>query len=145
MAMEPEENQATHIELYPLLSSITAATDLVSRLLVDHLKKVSFVAYSLGKALSLDQHSLSRLTLAAAIHDIGGISIRARLTSFEFEVTDPDLHTLPGYFLLTGFAPFADLPESSASTIFTGRTAKVLKTGARKYPYSAISFILLTA
>lgn len=107
--MKPETHPKTHIELYPLLSSITAATDLISRVLVDHHKKVSFIAATLGTALGLDDHSLKRLTLAAAVHDIGGLSIKARLEAFAFEVENPDRHTLPGYSLLAGFAPFADL------------------------------------
>lgn len=107
--MQPEANPKTHIELYPLLSSLTAATDLISPVLVGHHKKVSFVAATIGKTFGLDDHSLQRLTLAAAVHDIGGLSIRARLDAFEFEVTHPDRHTLPGYSLLAGFAPFADL------------------------------------
>ena len=107
--MKTKASQKTYIELYPLFSSITAATDLINRVLVDHHKKVSFVAAAIGKALGLDAHSLVRLTLAAAVHDIGGVSIRARLESFEFEVQNPDRHTLPGYCLLSGFAPFADL------------------------------------
>ncbi|MFA7383555.1 MAG: HD domain-containing phosphohydrolase [Desulfurivibrionaceae bacterium] len=107
--MPPEADQKTHIALYPLFSSIAAATDLVSRVLVDHHRKVSFVAATVGKALGLDEHSLGRLILAAAVHDIGGLSIKTRLDSFEFEVINPDRHTLPGYSLLAGFAPFADL------------------------------------
>jgi putative nucleotidyltransferase with HDIG domain len=107
--MTSEANQKTHLKLYPLLSSITAATDLISPVLVDHHKKVSFVAATIGKALGLDQNRLERLILAAAVHDIGGLSIRARVQTFEFEVAEPDRHTLPGYSLLAGFAPFADL------------------------------------
>jgi HD-GYP domain-containing protein (c-di-GMP phosphodiesterase class II) len=107
--MKPAATRKAHIALYPLLSSITAATDLISRVLVDHHKKVAFVAASLGKALGMDGHSLRRLTLAAAVHDIGGLSTRTRLETFEFEVVNPDRHTLPGYSLLAGFTPFADL------------------------------------
>jgi len=107
--MQPETNRKTHIELYPLFSSITAATDLINRALVGHHKKVAFVAAAIGKALGLDPHSLIRLTLAAAVHDIGGVSIRTRLESFAFEVQNPDRHTVPGWCLLSGFAPFADL------------------------------------
>lgn len=107
--MPPETDQKTHIELYPLISGITAVTDLISRILVGHHQKVSFAAATIGQALGLDQHRLSRLILAAAVHDIGGLSIRTRLESFDFEVINPDRHTRPGYFLLAGFAPFADL------------------------------------
>jgi len=107
--MTSDANSKIQLKLYPLLSSITAAADLISPVLVAHHKKVSFVAATIGKALGLDEHSLQRLTLAAAVHDIGGLSIRARVQTFEFEVAEPDRHTLPGYSLLAGFAPFADL------------------------------------
>jgi len=109
--MNTESPRKTHIELYPLLSSLTAATDLISRILVDHHKKVSFVAAAIGKTLGLEEHSLNRLILAAAVHDIGGLSIKTRVQTFEFELVDPDRHTLPGYSLLSGFEPFADLAE----------------------------------
>ncbi len=101
--------QLTHIELYPLLASITAATDLISRVLVDHHHKVAFLAATLGQALGWDEQSRRRATLAGAVHDIGGLSLKTRLESFEFEVINPDRHTLPGSSLLAGFAPFADL------------------------------------
>ncbi len=107
--MTSETNQKTQLKLYPLLSSISAATDLISPVLVDHHKKVSFVAATLGKTLGLDQHDLERLILAAAVHDIGGLSSKTRVRTFEFEVAEPDRHTLPGYSLLAGFSPFADL------------------------------------
>ncbi len=101
--------QLTHIELYPLLASITAATDLISRVLVDHHHKVAFLAATLGQALGWDEQSRRRATLAGAVHDIGGLSLKTRLESFEFEVINPDRHTLPGSSLLASFAPFADL------------------------------------
>ena len=100
--MKPEANRRTHIKLYPLLSSITAATDLISRILVDHHQKVTFVAATIGKALGLEEHSLGRLTLAAAVHDIGGLSIRTRRDSRRLRIW----------------------PGSSASTMYTGKTAK---------------------
>ncbi|OGQ85621.1 MAG: hypothetical protein A2512_09530 [Deltaproteobacteria bacterium RIFOXYD12_FULL_56_24] len=107
--MRLEADHKTNVELYPLFSSIAAATDLINRVLVDHHKKVSFVAATVGRTLGLEEHSLGRLTLAASVHDIGGLSIKTRLETFEFEVINPDRHTLPGYSLLAGFAPFADL------------------------------------
>ena len=132
--MHAETNRTTHIELYPLLSSISAATDLVSRVLVDHHKKVSFVAASLGMALGLDGHSLRRLALAGAVHDIGGLSLRTRLESFEFEVKRPERHTLPGYSLLAGFAPFADLARIVRFHHVPWQHGRGLKEGEEEVP-----------
>lgn len=107
--MQPEAKPTTHIELYPLLSSITSTTELISKILVDHHKKVTFMAATIGQALGLDEHSLRQLILAAAVHDVGGLTIGTRLASFEFEVVNLEHHTLPGYALMAGFEPFRDL------------------------------------
>ncbi len=69
--MQPDATPTTRIELYPLLSSITSTTELISKILVDHHKKVTFMAATIGQALGLDEHSLRQLILAAAVHDIG--------------------------------------------------------------------------
>jgi len=99
----------TRIELYPLLGSIAAATDLVSPILVNHHRRVTFIAAALGETLGLAQEELRRLILAAAVHDIGGLTVVTRLEAFEFEVDNPSRHTLPGAALLASFAPFAEL------------------------------------
>ena len=96
-------------DLFPLLIGISEAADLVSRELVDHHKKVSFIAASLGEKFGLDAQSCRQLAMAGIVHDIGGLSLHSRLESFEFEVREPERHCLPGYVLLSGFAPFAEI------------------------------------
>jgi len=103
------ENKKLQVKLYPLLSSLSNATDLISPILVDHHKKVSFIAATLGQTAGLSGPEVRELAMAGAVHDIGGLSIRRRLDSFDFEVSDPDLHTVPGFVLLSGFPPFAGL------------------------------------
>ncbi|MFH7320207.1 HD domain-containing phosphohydrolase [Desulfurivibrio sp. D14AmB] len=107
--MPSETAVKTRVELYPLLAGIAAATDLVSPVLVNHHRRVAFVAAALGSNLGLNQEELRRLILAAAVHDIGGLTVGTRLEAFEFEVATPARHTLPGASLLAGFAPFAEL------------------------------------
>lgn len=97
------------VKLYPLLSSLISATDLVSPILVAHHRRVAFITASLGLALGVPAGALQEATMAAAVHDIGGLSLRQRLDSFEFEVLEPRRHTLPGYVLLNTFPPFAGL------------------------------------
>lgn len=97
------------MDLYPLLIAISEVTDLVSPLLVDHHKKVSYIAANIGEVLGLDAESKRQLAMAGIVHDVGGLSLRSRLASFEFEVTEPERHCLPGYVLLAGFEPFAQI------------------------------------
>jgi HD-GYP domain-containing protein (c-di-GMP phosphodiesterase class II) len=97
------------VALYPLLSGIAAATDLISPILADHHKKVSFAVATIGQTLGLPMAEVKLLAMAGAVHDIGGLSIKRRLESFEYEVVEPDLHTVPGYVLLSTFPPFTEM------------------------------------
>lgn len=98
---------AHHMNLYSLLTGMSEVTDLVSRQLLDHHKKVSLVAASIGEALGLETASIRELAMAGIVHDIGGLSLRSRLQTLEFDTQNPEHHCLPGYLLLAGFKPFA--------------------------------------
>jgi HD-GYP domain-containing protein (c-di-GMP phosphodiesterase class II) len=95
------------LDLYRLLLSVSEALDLVSRPLVNHHKQVSYLAFHLGRAAGLTGQELTELTMAAALHDIGGLSLAGRLDVLDFDLAAPERHTLPGYLLLKKFPPFA--------------------------------------
>lgn len=95
------------LDLYRLLLSVSEALDVVSRPLVNHHRQVSYVAFHLGKAAGVTSQELTELTLAAALHDIGGLSLASRLDVLDFDLATPERHTLPGYLLLKKFPPFA--------------------------------------
>lgn len=97
------------LDLYRLLLSISEALDLVSRPLVNHHKQVSYLAFHLGRAAGLTGQELTQLTMAAALHDIGGLSLASRLDVLDFDLSAPERHTLPGYLLLRKFPPFATI------------------------------------
>jgi HD-GYP domain-containing protein (c-di-GMP phosphodiesterase class II) len=97
------------VALYPLLKNIAGATDLISPILVNHHQKVSFIAATLGQAMGLPKAEVEQLAIAGAVHDIGGLSVRRRLDSFVFEEIEPDLHTVPGFVLLSSFPAFAEV------------------------------------
>lgn len=100
--------QSLQIALYPLLSSIASVTDLISPILVNHHQKVSFIAATLGQTMGLPRAEVEQLAIAGAVHDIGGLSIRRRLESFDFEESEPDLHCVPGFVLLSSFPSFLE-------------------------------------
>ena len=99
------------LDIYKLVVSLTEATDLISPALVNHHKQVSFIAYSLGKAIGLDDASLRHLAIAGALHDIGGLSLASRLETLEFEMNKPHHHSVSGALLLSLFKPFAPVAE----------------------------------
>jgi HD-GYP domain-containing protein (c-di-GMP phosphodiesterase class II) len=68
--------------------------------ITNHHKQVAFACLSLGKAIGLDDDSLSRLFKAASIHDIGAVTWNEKLslTRFDLEHTRP--HCKRGQFFV---------------------------------------------
>lgn len=85
--------------------------NLVSRPLMNHHKQVAFISVNIGEELGLDHSEIVDLALAGAVHDIGGLSLSSRLDVLDFEVSRPELHTIPGYLLLKTFKPFSRMAE----------------------------------
>ncbi|MFP3983827.1 MAG: HD-GYP domain-containing protein [Desulfurivibrionaceae bacterium] len=78
---------------------------------MNHHKQVAHISVSIGEELGLPHREIADLGLAGAVHDIGGLSLDSRLEVLEFEVARPELHTLPGYLLLSTFQPFYRLAQ----------------------------------
>ncbi len=104
-------NYPVRVDIYKLLVSLSEAMDLVSRPLVNHHKQVSYIAYSLGETIGLDEDSLRELAIAGALHDIGGLSLASRLETLDFEMDYPARHSILGAVLLAMFKPFERIAE----------------------------------
>jgi len=100
-----------HLDIFKLLVSLTETTDQISPALVNHHKQVSYIAYSIGKTLGLDEDDLRELAIAGALHDIGGLSLGSRLEALEFETSRPEEHAISGAILLGLFKPFSRVAE----------------------------------
>ena len=92
--------------IFDLVLCLAQAIDLVSPLVADHHKRTAQIAYSLGMQLGLTDEELMELVIAAALHDVGGLSRTDRLVALDFEYQDPFGHSVMGYLLLKPFTPF---------------------------------------
>jgi HD-GYP domain len=96
----------------PVTSILTLALpladtlDLVSPLVMNHHRKVAFIAYRLGAELGLPLERKQALLLSGLFHDIGALSQKERLDSLSFEIKSPHQHAETGYQLLRDFPPF---------------------------------------
>lgn len=79
--------------------------DLVSPALVDHHKRVAYIAASIAATLGASRREQHDLLVAGMLHDIGALSLRERLAILRFEEPDLELHAERGYALLAGFEP----------------------------------------
>lgn len=96
------------IRTMDLVECIADATDLISPQVNNHHRQVACISYYLGKAYGLSTNQLENLLVAAAVHDIGALSLRRHLNLLEFDAEDEE-HAINGAKLLKGFRPFAHL------------------------------------
>ncbi len=101
------------IPLFDIVMGITHTMDLASEELVDHHKRVAYIAYSIAKALNFPKEQQNDIILAGLMHDIGAFSLKERLGALRFEMTDGQRHAKLGYMLVKKFEPF----ESAAQLI----------------------------
>lgn len=88
---------------------LSYAMDLVSPVVVDHHRKVAYIALKLSEELCLPPGDRDDLILAAMVHDIGAFSARERLSSLEFEQESAVAHAENGYHLISTFGPLSHI------------------------------------
>lgn len=96
-----------HIPQFDMIMCLSKALDLVSTAVVDHHKRVGYIAYNISAEMGMDSQDQIELILAGAIHDIGAFSLQERLGSLNFELHSPHHHSEIGYHLLKTFEPFS--------------------------------------
>lgn len=85
-----------------VLVSLIKSIDAYNSLLKDHHRRVTAYAFQLGAEYGLSIERLSKLVIAASIHDIGAIHVRERDELTKFDVDDPEPHALNGARILNG-------------------------------------------
>ena len=85
--MESQPNMV--IPVFDLVLCLAQAVDLVSPEVADHHKRTAQIAYGLGRQMKLPPDELQDLVIAAALHDVVGLTRQDRLAALEFEFQNP--------------------------------------------------------
>ena len=97
------------LSLKELAVPVIKAIDSCNYLLKSHHRRTAVIAYHIGKKMGLDHGQLFKLVIAAAIHDVGALSVQERDLLIREDVQNPRPHCDMGYKMLSSFAPFADV------------------------------------
>lgn len=100
--------RAIEISLFDLVIGLSEAVDLISNVLNKHHQRAAYISYRIGTELKLQSEKLRTLTIAAALHDIGAISLKERIDMLEFENNSQAEHQERGYKLLNTFKPLKE-------------------------------------
>ncbi len=90
---------------FPLIKSI----DSFNFLLKSHHRRVAVISYYLGRYLRLEENRLADLVIAAALHDIGALSVQERDMLVQKDVLDPRPHCIMGYKMLVSCQLFSNI------------------------------------
>jgi len=92
------------ISLFDLVSSLSNAMDLVDSSVVNHQKRVAYIAYFIAVECGLDKNECINILLAGFLHDCGVLSLEEKLSALEFEFgtngKECERHSIIGYHLL---------------------------------------------
>ena len=99
------------ISLKEMAVPIIKAIDSCNYLLKSHHRRTAVIAYHIGKKMALGEDQLFRLVIAAAIHDIGALSVQERDGLLKEDVLNPRPHCEMGYRMLLSFEPFKNVAK----------------------------------
>ncbi|MDT8423347.1 MAG: HD domain-containing protein [Desulfuromonadales bacterium] len=98
-----------NLRLHDWVMYLCHITDLVSPKVAGHQTRTAYIASGIACEMGFSKEMCEQVLLAAAIHDIGALSVQERLACLTFEMLNPQHHAEAGYLLLKGFAPFATI------------------------------------
>jgi HD-GYP domain-containing protein (c-di-GMP phosphodiesterase class II) len=97
--------------LQDLVLSLSDALDLVHLIAVEHQLRTAYIALRLTLPANRPLEEQTDLLYAAALHDIGLLSVEDRIALMKGNVEDLDRHALSGADLLSRFDPFLNASE----------------------------------
>lgn len=97
------------LSLLELAACVCEVVDLVSDVIKDHHNRVACGAYQLTRALGIKGDAQRDIVIAAALHDVGGLTVSDRLTAVDLDFEDSNDHAEKGYRLLRDFALFKEV------------------------------------
>nr|WP_320026135.1 HD domain-containing phosphohydrolase [uncultured Acetobacterium sp.] len=97
------------VSLLELTLQLSRASDMVSPELNNHQRLVAYITFNLGEALNFDEKKLNEVSVAAVLHDIGGLSMQERINVLKFEAINPHQHARIGWLLLKDYREFTEI------------------------------------
>lgn len=112
--MENPQPSYTPIEttsLKEIMSSFIQSIDVVNYLLKNHHRRVAVIANAIGHAYGLNPKQQRNLVLAAALHDIGALTVTERDQLLQMDIENPHPHAILGSMMLAPFSHFGDVSK----------------------------------
>lgn len=100
------------LSLRELAIPMIKAIDSFNYLLKSHHRRTAVISYAIGKEMGLSEKELFELIVAAALHDIGALSVQERDSLLIADVENPIPHCIMGHRMLASFDAFATIAQT---------------------------------
>lgn len=97
------------VSLLELTLQLSGASDMVSPELNNHHRIVAYITYNLGEELNFEKKKLNEMSVAAILHDIGGLNTQERINLLKFDAINPHQHARIGWLLLKDYREFTEV------------------------------------
>ncbi|UCG77469.1 MAG: HD domain-containing protein [Nitrospirota bacterium] len=97
------------VQLFDMIMCLSNALDLVNKDVVDHHKRVAYIATSIAAEAGLSKDDQNDIFMAGAMHDIGAITLAEKLKLKHYNLEFAQSHAELGYILLKDFKPFSKI------------------------------------
>lgn len=99
------------VSQFDMVLCLSGALDLIDPDLSCHHMRTAYITLCIARKLGLPEEDIGNAVIAAALHDIGSISLQERFDSLNFEMRRPHNHAETGRHLLALHEPFAGISE----------------------------------
>lgn len=103
------DDKRLRISLFEMTMCLSNAMDMVSPYVVDHHKRVAYIASSIAAEMGLPEKERENLILAGLLHDIGAFSLKDRLDALNFDSDYSHKHAELGHRLIKTYKSFAKI------------------------------------
>ncbi len=95
--------------LFDLIFSFCDTLDMINPLLVNHHRQTAYITYRIADEIGLPYKEKNDLVLAAALHDIGALSLIERIDLRQFDLDTYQQHAEIGFRMLDSHKDLADV------------------------------------
>lgn len=99
------------VSLFDMIFCISNSVDLIDQALNDHHLRTAYITLAIAEHLGLSEEDRNTSVAAAALHDIGAISLKEKLGALDFDASNMNIHAETGRRLLNTHPDFSEIAE----------------------------------